>query len=169
MKSFTWNVWYPITFCACLSISFESIFTSASVTTRKRHLDPPSSQSAFTSHLCWKGLPSGSAHSFISKKQEYIPVGCVPSAAVGGGLPSEGSCLLRGGLAFLEGVCLGVPAYSGVCLQGVWLRGFAQTGVKALPSLAVRKNCDENKTGTLKRRWCVSYINFSYLHFYCVF
>ena len=46
--------------------------------------------------------------------QECIPVGCVPSTAVGGCLPRE-VCL---GSVFLGGICLG-GVCSGVC---VWLR-----------------------------------------------
>ena len=57
-------------------------------------------------------------------KQECIPVGCVPSAAVAFG---EGGCVPgEGGLP--GGVCLGRLSAYGVCLWGVCPRGVCPGG-----------------------------------------
>ena len=54
------------------------------------------------------------------KKQECIPVGCVPSAAV---------AVCWGGVCLGGGVCPGVSAQGGVCPGGCLHRGVSAQGV----------------------------------------
>ena len=63
-------------------------------------------------------------------KQEYIPVGCVPAAAVAVCLVGfcPGGCLPRRGVSALGDVCPGGVCQTSSCERNDW-----QTGVKTLP------------------------------------